>query len=81
MKKEQRQRDSVLDVGCGFADFYKWIEGQGRPVAFTGIDLSPDLLRVAREKHPHATLLCGELTDFKFELRVCVAMPNCMMII
>ncbi|MDX8405177.1 MAG: class I SAM-dependent methyltransferase [Mariprofundus sp.] len=59
--------DSVLDVGCGFGDFKRWFEGQGKQLEFTGIDLSPDLIRVAQEKHPHATLLCGELSDFELE--------------
>jgi ubiquinone/menaquinone biosynthesis C-methylase UbiE len=58
--------DSVLDVGCGFADFKSWIEGQGRDVSYTGVDLSPDLINAAREKHPDATLFCGELNDFNF---------------
>lgn len=56
--------DSVLDVGCGFADFKSWIEEQGIPVHFTGVDLSPDLIWTAREKHPDCELLCGELRDF-----------------
>ncbi len=59
--------DSVLDVGCGFADFKCWIEEEGKAVEFTGIDLSPDLIRVAEEKHPDAKLLCGELFDFELE--------------
>jgi len=59
--------DSVLDVGCGFADFRSWIEGQGIPVHFTGIDISPDLIYTARERHPDCKLLCGELSDFEFE--------------
>jgi len=59
--------DSVLDVGCGFADFKSWIEAQGTSVDFTGIDLSPDLIRVAERNHPDARLLCGELFDFQFE--------------
>jgi len=59
--------DSVLDVGCGFGDFNSWIEGLGRRVDFTGIDLSPDLIGVAKGKHPDARLLCGELFDFHFE--------------
>jgi len=59
--------DSILDVGCGFADFNRWIVEQGKPVCFTGIDLSPDLIRVARGKHPDAELLCGELADFDFK--------------
>ncbi|WP_167631774.1 class I SAM-dependent methyltransferase [Mariprofundus ferrooxydans] len=58
--------DSVLDVGCGFADFRQWIAGQGKAVSFTGIDLSPDLIRVASQRHPDAVLLCGELADFDF---------------
>ncbi len=59
--------DSVLDVGCGFADFKSWIEAQGKVVDFTGIDLSPDLIRVAEQQHPDARLLCGELFDFAFQ--------------
>jgi len=59
--------DSVLDVGCGFADFNRWSSEQGRLLHYTGIDLSPDLIQVAAEKHPGAELLCGELGDFDFE--------------
>jgi len=59
--------DSVLDVGCGFGDFKRWSEAQGRAVDFTGIDLSPDLIREALEQHPDARLLCGALEDFNFE--------------
>ncbi|GAV19810.1 demethylmenaquinone methyltransferase [Mariprofundus micogutta] len=59
--------DSVLDVGCGFGDFKRWFAGQGKLLDYTGIDLSPDLIHVAKEKHPNASLLCGELSDFDFE--------------
>jgi len=61
--------DSVLDVGCGFADFKRWGEAQALSVEFTGIDLSPDLIQVAKQQHPDARLLCGELFDFSFEAR------------
>ncbi|MDX8391711.1 MAG: class I SAM-dependent methyltransferase [Mariprofundaceae bacterium] len=61
--------DSVLDIGCGFGDLLRWFEAQDQLVDFTGIDLSPDLIRVAQEKHPNAALLCGELDDFDFELQ------------
>jgi len=59
--------DSLLDVGCGFADFNTWLQGGGVAVQFTGIDLSPDLIRVAQQQHADAKLLCGELFDFDFE--------------
>ncbi len=61
--------DSVLDVGCGFADFKSWVEQQGRPVQYAGVDLSPDLIYTAQEKHPEVQLMCGELFDFHFEPR------------
>ncbi|MDQ6992213.1 MAG: class I SAM-dependent methyltransferase [Mariprofundus sp.] len=61
-----KEADSLLDVGCGFADFKSWLEGEGTAVKYTGVDLSPDLLRVAQQKHPDAALLCGELLDFSF---------------
>jgi SAM-dependent methyltransferase len=59
--------DSVLDVGCGFADFSDWAAHTGRAVHYTGIDLSPDLIGVARERHPDLLLHIGELEDGGFE--------------
>jgi len=53
--------DSLLDVGCGFADLYEWLVGQGKEVAYTGLDLSPDLLGEAHRRHPSLPLLCGEV--------------------
>lgn len=56
---------SLLDVGCGFGDFNRWLNAQGIHTRFTGVDLSPDLIAVAREQHPTATFHCGELFDIE----------------
>jgi len=61
--------DSVLDVGCGFADFKGWFERQGGQLDYTGIDLSPDLLREAGKRHADATLIEGDLFDMDFSER------------
>ncbi|HHH38296.1 MAG TPA: class I SAM-dependent methyltransferase [Sedimenticola sp.] len=58
--------DSVLDVGCGFADLATWLERAGTPVCYTGIDLSPDLIAEARRQHPGLALHTGELADGGF---------------
>jgi SAM-dependent methyltransferase len=50
---------SVLDVGCGFGDFLGYLRARGQRVNYVGCDLSPDLLKVARARHP----------DVVFELR------------
>jgi SAM-dependent methyltransferase len=59
--------DSVLDVGCGFADLKSWIERWRCPVRYTGIDLSPDILAVASREQPDARLICGDIFDLEAE--------------
>jgi len=58
--------DSVLDIGCGFADFKKWFEKRFGRLDYTGIDLSPDLLRQAQMRHLDARLFEGDLFDMDF---------------
>lgn len=54
---------SMLDVGCGFGDLYGFFKQDGllkrNRINYTGYDISPKLLEVARKKYP------GE----KFELK------------
>jgi len=58
--------NSVLDVGCGFADFKYWFEKLDGSLNYTGIDLSPDLLAEAERRHPDARLIEGDLFDGDF---------------
>ena len=55
--------DSVLDVGCGFGDFKRWFERCNGTLNYTGLDLSPDLLGVAQQRHPDGHFICGDLFD------------------
>jgi SAM-dependent methyltransferase len=43
---------SVLDVGCGFGDFYDYLLAKGHHCHYVGIDINPTLLEVARTRHP-----------------------------
>lgn len=43
---------SVLDVGCGFGDLYDFLAANGWRGDYTGVDIVPGLLEVARERHP-----------------------------
>lgn len=46
----------VLDVGCGFGDFYGHLKRRGiRVASYTGWDVNPDLLTIARARYPEAT--------------------------
>lgn len=43
---------SVLDVGCGFADFYAYLKERGIEVSYSGVDLVAELVQRARRSHP-----------------------------
>jgi len=55
---------SVLDVGCGFGDLFNFLRNLGINVNYTGIDINPDIIKLAREKNPE---LRFEVLDFDKE--------------
>jgi len=59
---------SVLDVGCGFADLYSYFKADGilakHRISYTGYDIAPRIVEVARKKHPEAKI---ELKDIQVE--------------
>lgn len=54
---------SVLDIGCGFGDFYAWLHRHGIDVRYTGIDINPRLIDVAQRRHPGARFLLADLQN------------------
>ena len=45
---------SVLDVGCGFADFFQYLIDEGIDVDYTGYDICPDFIEVCKNRYPDA---------------------------
>lgn len=60
-----RKGIKVLDVACGtgvlFPDYLK----TGADI--TGIDISENMVKTAREKFPDVKIICGDATDFPLE--------------
>ena len=54
---------SVLDVGCGFCDLYDFLHQRGWRGRYTGMDIVPGLLDVARRRHPDLDLRELDITD------------------
>ena len=51
---------AVLDFGCGFGGLYEFAREQQLDIRYHGIDVNPNLIQVARTKHPQAEeLFCG----------------------
>jgi SAM-dependent methyltransferase len=54
---------SVLDVGCGFGDLYEFLCRNGVDVDYTGVDLCPDFVEIARRRHPEAKFVVADFED------------------
>lgn len=58
----------VLDVGCGTGNFARLLATRAERV--TGIDLSPEMIRIARAQQPvleNIEYHCGDFFEFPFE--------------
>ena len=71
-----RSGADVLDVACGtgvlFPDYLK--RGVG---SLTGIDISSEMVKIAREKFPDVEVLCGDVEDAKFQKQFdCIVVYN-----
>ncbi len=45
---------SVLDLGCGFGDFYAYLREFNIETQYTGYDINPNLIEVAKRVYPDA---------------------------
>lgn len=63
---------SIVDLGCGFGDFYDFLCSSGMtPSNYTGIDISDEMLRVANLKHsnfPGVTFINRPLMEITQEV-------------
>jgi SAM-dependent methyltransferase len=57
--EETRGRGLVADLGCGPGHVARYLQEQG--VAVVGIDLSPEMIRVAAALHPGIELRVGDM--------------------
>ena len=66
----------VLDVACGtgvlFPDYLKRNVG-----SLTGIDISPEMAKLAREKFPQVQVICGDVEETHFDKKFdCIMVYN-----
>jgi SAM-dependent methyltransferase len=64
---------SLLELGCGTGSILEWLRSVP---SLTGLDLSPEMLAVAREKVPDARLIEADMKAFSlaetFDVVICV---------
>lgn len=60
---------SVLDVGCGFGDFYEFMALDYNEVSYHGLDINENLLNIASEKYPReGRFTLGTLSECKSKI-------------
>jgi SAM-dependent methyltransferase len=58
---------SLLDVGCGFADFAAYLQRRFSSVKYSGIDLCASMVTEARRNHPDLDLRSANVIDASFD--------------
>lgn len=58
------ENTTILDVGCGFGDFYGFLTQQKtKRIQYTGIDINPTFIRIAKKRYPKGTFRVYDLTE------------------
>ena len=52
---------TVLDLGCGTGAFYPFLRGRFPDVRYTGLDILPEMIDVARRTHAGARFVCHDV--------------------
>ena len=53
---------TVLDIGCGFADYYDYLKQEGIQIQYTGYDINSNFIKICRKRYPEASF---EITDIQ----------------
>ena len=57
---------SVLDVGCGFGDLYKYLKFRKTQVKYFGVDINSDILEVGKKNYPGIKVELRDIQRKKF---------------
>lgn len=59
--------EKVLDLGCGPGNMARQLVLSGKGYTITGVDLSEEMLRIARENVPEASFFCQDIREINFK--------------
>lgn len=57
---------SILDVGCGFGDYFNYLQECGiKNVKYSGIDLTESIVNIAKKENPLANVVQDNVLDLE----------------
>ena len=72
---QQDTQPTLLDVGCGYGSLLDLIHERGLSLAYTGIDVCPQMVEFAKSKHTNHEWLVGDLLSMEtgrhFDYLIC----------
>jgi SAM-dependent methyltransferase len=70
------ESSSLLDVGCGFADFATYLQERFVGLTYSGIDICPAMITEARRNHPDLDLREANISSSSFDSKYDVVSAN-----
>jgi len=64
---QAKKGQKLLDLACGNGTFYKLFTSKG--YEYTGVDVSPDMVDLAKRKYPNGKYLVADATTFTSSLK------------
>ena len=58
---------SVLDVGCGLGDFYKFLKKKKIKFKYSGIDINEDFINICKKKYKKANFIKSHFLKYKMK--------------
>ena len=52
-----KKSESVIDIGCGCGEFVNYCKGKRLKIAYTGIDINPFYLQIAKARYPNSNFI------------------------
>ncbi len=60
------KNSKILDVGCGFGDFLEYLNLKKKNVEYTGIDINPIFIKIAKSIHSNGSFYKRDIEIAKF---------------
>jgi len=80
LKLIEPEGKSLLDFGCGKGDFYGFLKERGIDCHYTGIDINPSLIELARKNYPEVEFyvmdIGNEALERKFSYTLAIGVFN-----
>lgn len=69
---------NILDVGCGFGDFYSYLMENFQIHDYIGIDISSSMIKIARKKNPNVLFYHNDILNFEPKISIDYSLMSCV---